>query len=317
MQKVAAKPNNSIFTMALLLIALLCFSAANGSEIKTGSHSFEFTDWQGPKLTVWSHVPKSYTNDYPIVFIMHGVNRDADRYRNEWRRFAETHQFMVIAPEFSKSHFPRSKSYNLGNIQDKENNINPKSLWSFSAIEPLFDYVKTKYQNSAKKYGIYGHSAGAQFVHRFNYFVPDARINIAISANAGWYTLPTSDFEYPYGLQDMPINRGHIEKAFATNLIILLGTSDTNTKSKTLRKTKEAMQQGPHRLARGNYYYKLTQKIAEQNKMTFNWQRKYAPDVGHSNRKMAAYAAQFFARTKIRKATRQRSGGGSGQTPDF
>lgn len=295
MQKVKIRLVNSLFTAALLLIASLSSSIANASEVKTGSHSFEFTDWQGPKLTVWSHIPTFYTADSPIIFVMHGLKRDADRYRNEWRKLADTYHFIVIAPEFSKSDFPRSRSYNLGNIKDKENNINPTSLWSFSAIEPLFDYVKIKYQNNAEKYGIYGHSAGAQFVHRFNYFVPDARIDVAISANAGWYTLPTSDFEYPYGIKDMPVNRNHIEKAFATKLIILLGTKDTNEKSKTLRKTKEAMLQGPHRLARGNYYYKLTQKLAEHHKMTFNWQRKYAPDVGHSNRQMAAYAAQIFA----------------------
>lgn len=286
---------NLISSVALLFISSLVLNTANASDIETGSHTFEFTEWAGPKLKVWSHVPKTYTADSPIVFVMHGLNRDADRYRNEWRKFANSHQFIVIAPEFPKSDFPRSRSYNLGNIKDKQNNINPRSIWSFSAIEPLFDYTKKKYNINAEKYSLYGHSAGAQFVHRFNYFVPEARINIAISANAGWYTLPTSDFEYPYGLKNMPIDRVQLEKAFATKLIVLLGTKDTDKTSKTLRKTKEAMQQGPHRLARGNYYFKLTQKIAEHYQMSFNWQRKYAPNVGHSNRQMAAYAAQIFA----------------------
>ena len=40
---------------------------------------------------------------------------------------------------------------------------------------------------------IYGHSAGSQFVHRFLMTRPDAPVERAVAANAGWYTLPDDE----------------------------------------------------------------------------------------------------------------------------
>ena len=54
----------------------------------------------------------------------------------------------------------------------------------------------------AQRYHIYGRSAGGQFVHRLALFVPEARCEAAITANAGWYTVPTFAGDgFPYGLK--------------------------------------------------------------------------------------------------------------------
>src|SRR3712207_6943257 len=63
----------------------------------------------------------------------------------------------------------------------------------------LFDFVREATGNPSEQYRIYGHSAGAQFVHRLALFVPEARFATAIAANAGWYTMPTFDGKkFPY-----------------------------------------------------------------------------------------------------------------------
>ena len=53
-----------------------------------------------------------------------------------------------------------------------------------AAIEPLFDHARARFGMEADAYSIYGHSAGAQFVHRFLFHVPDARVARAVAANA-------------------------------------------------------------------------------------------------------------------------------------
>ena len=45
-----------------------------------------------------------------------------------------------------------------------------------------FVTVKAATGNRSERYHLYGHSAGAQFVHRFLYFMPDARVAKAVAA---------------------------------------------------------------------------------------------------------------------------------------
>ncbi len=45
---------------------------------------------------------------------MHGANRDPLRYRDQWIDEAQEGGFVVIVPEFSRTDFPGSRSYNLG-----------------------------------------------------------------------------------------------------------------------------------------------------------------------------------------------------------
>ena len=47
-------------------------------------------------------------------------------------------------------------------------------------------------------YALYGHSAGGQFVHRYVAFADAPRMESAVAANSGWYTMP-DDGAFPYG----------------------------------------------------------------------------------------------------------------------
>ena len=42
-------------------------------------------------------------------------------------------------------------------------------------------------------------------MHRYLYYVPEARVSRFIAANAGWYTMPDFSIGYPYGLKDAGI----------------------------------------------------------------------------------------------------------------
>jgi poly(3-hydroxybutyrate) depolymerase len=255
---------------------------------------FVFTGWDGPDLPVYYQLPDTVTRDTPVVFVMHGVNRDADRYRDEWADLARQHGFIAIVPQFGKSDFPGSRGYNTGFFAERDGTSRPRGLWSFAAIEPLFDDVRKRFGTSVPRYAIYGHSAGAQFVHRFVLFMPEARVERAIAANAGWYTMPDPGIAFPYGLDDAPVDARGLNAALGKRMTVLLGTADTDRSDPDLRKTAEADAQGPHRFARGQAFFAQGQAAAAKRKVPFGWTIETVPGVGHSNGRMASAAAEIL-----------------------
>ncbi|WP_209347456.1 hypothetical protein [Pontixanthobacter sp. CEM42] len=256
------------------------------SEILADGRSrFLFDAWDGPDLPIWAYVPEGVDRKTaPIMFLLHGAKRDPRRYLEEWVQFADEDGFIIIAPEFAKSSFPDSLSYNLGNVWAKGGKtVNPEGVWSFSAIEPVFDQVVASIGSNQKSYTLYGHSAGSQFVHRFLVAKPKARVGRYLAANAGWYTMPDREITFPYGLGELGVTDDEVRAMLAKDVVVLLGDQDTNTKHDSLRRTPEAMAQGPHRFARGLSYFNSAKALAEEMGTEFNWSYRIIPGVAHSN----------------------------------
>lgn len=232
--------------------------------------------------------------DRPIVFVLHGMQRNADEYRDQWFDLAIEHDFLLVVPEFSERHFPEARSYNLGNVADAEGRPRPRREWSFSAIEPIFDEVKRRYGMTAKGYAIYGHSAGAQFVHRFLFHVPNARVVKAVAANAGWYTMPVFNVDWPYGLRNSAVTSPDLAAALQLPVTVLLGDADTDPEHQSLLRTPEALAQGPHRYARGLAFFETASKAAGWAGVPFAWQLATVPGADHDNTRMAPAAVPYL-----------------------
>ena len=230
----------------------------------------------------------------PVLFIMHGLNRNAVDYLEDWVRFSKENHILLIAPQFSTKYYPNSNYYNLGNMFDYTGSLNDRSLWSFQAIEDIFDEILSLTDNKSQSYSIFGHSAGGQFVHRFVTFYPEARINLAISANSGWYTTIDKNMDFPYGLKNSQVRDEKLSDALSKKLVLLLGTEDTNKKGKSLRRTDEAMQQGAHRFERGYYYYQSAKDYATEHQCDYSWKLVEVPGVGHNHTEMANAASKLL-----------------------
>jgi len=274
---------------ALLLLLLLAAAPLQAAKIRILVESPGGVDQY-----VYLTRPVHLAPDRPVVFVMHGVQRNADEYRDQWHELAMEHDFLLVVPEFSDGDFPESEAYNLGNVFDGEGNRRPESAWSFSSIERIFDEVCNRFGMTAKTYALYGHSAGAQFVHRFLFHVPGARVTRAVAANAGWYTMPDFDVAYPYGLQGSAVTGEMLWKALQLPLTVLLGEEDTDPEHESLRRTPEALAQGLHRFARGQAFYAAAQAAARRTGVPFNWQLATVPGADHDNRLMAPAAVPYL-----------------------
>jgi hypothetical protein len=279
--------------IAAMFLACLPGTAAFAAEPAPTAAPHEHFDFKqaGKSVTVWYFIPAAATPQTPIVFVMHGVGRNGEDYLADWLPIARERKFLLVVPEFSKTEFPGDEGYNYGNTVDREGHAVAREQWSFAMIEPIFDAVRTRTGNRTERYRIYGHSAGAQFVQRFVYFVPTARVERVISANAGWYMLPDLATMFPYGLKNTPVTEADLRHALGLPLTVLLGTADVDAKAKALRHTPEAEAQGPYRFARGNFFFRHGQEAAAALHTPFGWQLATAPNIAHSDAGMAPFAA--------------------------
>ena len=260
-----------------------------------GRASFDrYQPLSGKPINLWYHTPREDPKDLPILFVFHGVNRNAQEYRDNWVQLSEQYQVLVIVPEFSQVSYPGSRSYQLGNMFDGEGEPVGEDEWTFSVIEAIFDFVVEEIEGTQQHYDVFGHSAGSQFAHRFLTYKTGTRVNEVIAANAGWYTLVDFGTSFPYGLKDSRANLSTVAWQLRQSVTILLGEEDTDINDPNLRDTQEANAQGPHRLARGQFYFQLAREVADQFDLEFNWKLELVPGVGHSNALMAAPAAKIL-----------------------
>jgi pimeloyl-ACP methyl ester carboxylesterase len=291
-------------TAMFLLTACVTPDNAGPPTIDTGAGRFLYKDpatATGKSLWVWTYRPKSFTADSPIVFVMHGVKRNADIYRNNWITLADYHGFLIVAPEFSRDDFPGSWHYNLGNVMHRADSngtlaANAERYWSFPIIDRVFDKVRDLTKTKRTSFSLFGHSAGGQFVHRYMTFTGGSRVDLAIAANPGWYTMTAREEKFPYGLGGTKVTDDDLRRFFSRHLIVLLGEDDTQ-RGTYLRTTAEADRQGANRLERGKTYFDDAKRNAQALGMPFNWKLQTVPSVGHKNAGMAGPAAALIKKS--------------------
>ncbi|MGS2726720.1 T9SS type A sorting domain-containing protein [Psychroserpens sp. BH13MA-6] len=288
------------FAFVFLLIA--CFSEAQ-NLMPNSTGSFNYTPdspLNNQTVEVFYHIPNGDLSTMPILFSFHGASRNADDYRDYWITMANANGFMVFAPEFSDANFPGGDAYQLANIFDDGDNpssgsFNSVDEWTFSIIDPLFDYIKTDISGLQEVYDAWGHSGGAQFLHRFVMYLPDSHLNTAVCSNAGWYTVPEFSVDFPYGLQVGELPNADLIDAFSKTLIIHLGQNDTDPNAPGLRhNTVVDNQQGLHRLERGQYFYNTSLITSQDLNATYNWEKHEVAGIGHQAQLMANDALQYL-----------------------
>lgn len=248
----------------------------------------------GDTIGIYYHIPAGRDiATMPVQVIIAGMNRNADRYRDDWIAKADQYGFLLIAPDLDEEHFPE-RVYQLGNVQDEDGAFNAPEDRVYPLIDKIFQFFLEHSCSRAEGFNIYGHSAGGQFVHRFALLHDSPYARRMVAANAGWYTFPSDTASYPYGIAEVGPRDG-IDPAvyYGRQLILLLGDADT-LRTESLRQTPEADAQGLTRLARGQRFFSWCRRDASRRGAAFNWQMRLVGGVGHSNPKMGPAAADVL-----------------------
>ncbi|MCC5913190.1 MAG: hypothetical protein JJU46_02335 [Balneolaceae bacterium] len=283
--------------LTLFLIADPVTSKNPESNPEPGKGLFVIEDeppLNGGQMNVYYYLPEGDLSEKPILFVMHGTNRNADDYRDNWVELADKHGIIIIAPEFSNELFPGADGYNLGGMFDDNGEAVDEEYWGYSMIEPIFDRAIAYTGSNQSRYDVFGHSAGSQFTHRFFLFKKDLRVNRVVASNAGWYTMPDFETEFPYGLKGTALSEERLLNRLGQHLVIQLGENDNDPEARFLRNTDGARAQGAHRYERGHTFYDRIKRVAEESGREAVWSIRSVPEVGHDNARMAIDAASYL-----------------------
>ena len=255
---------------------------------------YVFTEWDGASIDVITYIPPNATVETPILMVIPGASRDAQRFHASWLDLAKKNHFSVLTIGAKKSLFPDEYSYNAGGVITENGDLVDDSKWLFSAIDPIFNDFKERYGFISKRFYLFGHSAGGGFVHRYLLFNKDAPIVKAVAANPAFVTLPDKNILYPFGLKGVESSDKNIKHWVDKNMAILLGEDDLGPRTKPLSNGQMARDQGPNCLERGKLLYNKTRSKAEELGFDFNWELITVPDVGHDNYKLAPFASIYL-----------------------
>jgi len=244
-------------------------------------------------IEIFYELPPSINNNTNILIVIPGIKRNAEEYLDKWKDISAIRNAVIVSVRFSKKLFPGRAGYNEGNLKNINGKINRYGDTVFSFIDRVYAKVKLEFALKTDGFYLYGHSAGAQMVHRYVFFSRSKIMKKAVSANAGWYTFPNRK-NYPYGLGQSEITEKGLKKAFRRRLGILLGDKDIDPNHKFLNKSAGAMEQGKTRFERGNNFYSAAEGRAKKNGYRFNWSKVIVEGVGHSNKKMIPAAVNFL-----------------------
>ena len=202
---------------------------------------------------------------------------------------------LAISIEFPEATFPEYLWYNFGNLHTKDGTSNPRAEWTFGIDERLFDALRAQGITRRQRYGLFGHSAGGQYVHRMLSFGYRDRIAIAVSANAGTYAMPDLEVPWPFGLGETELTPGSLAALLRFRITVMAGTNDTKTTGKFFPKGPRSNRQGLTRHERAHNYVRLGREAAVTLGTQCAWTVIDVPGVGHDGKGMSAAAAPVIA----------------------
>lgn len=252
----------------------------------TGVGSFQYVDAVGGTLrTLRVHAicPNEGLSDAPIVIAMHGLDRKAADFRDLLVAPALRNQQIVLVPEFDPEQFPGVYAYNFGGVRlaPPDNRVLPRVQWTFSLLDRMFAHVHAGIGSRRKGFGLFGNSAGSQFVLRYLALMEATFVERAVASNSGVYMLPDLARDYPVGMGGLDLDRRHLRRYFERPLDILLGDADIDVAAHDLPRDEVAMAQGAHRLARGQWHFSHCARLADELGTRFEWRLHIVPGAGH------------------------------------
>jgi hypothetical protein len=241
-------------------------------------------DLEGVSIEVFTYQPAGCAVS-GAVLVFHGLDRNAEAYRDDATPLGQRLCMTVVAPLFDKARFPTWR-YQRGGIVGDDGSVQPPQSWTVNLVPRLASWIRGKQGRADLPYSLIGHSAGAQFLSRVAAYVEDEAMATVI-ANPSTWVRPSLDIAAPYGfkgISDRTWGEAALRRYLAAKITVLLGQEDVG--SRNLATSEQAEEQGSTRFERGQNVFREAEAAARRNGWPFNWRLAVVPGVGHSARSM-------------------------------
>jgi pimeloyl-ACP methyl ester carboxylesterase len=273
-----------------MMLAALCLLPALAADPLAEGPSKVLLDFDGVALDVYGYKP-AHWNGERMLIVFHGVDRNADEYRDHAITLGDRFGMLVVAPRFDAERFP-SRKYQRGGILEEDGTAADAKAWTYAYVPRIARSIRERESKPALKHWLIGHSAGGQFCVRMAAF-QDTGAERIVAANAGSALFPTRDAEFGYGFGKLPealASDAVLERYLAAPLTLYLGTADDHA-DEWLDKSAAAMAQGPGRLQRNRASFAAAEALAKEKGWKFAWRKVEAEGIVHDHALMFAHAA--------------------------
>jgi poly(3-hydroxybutyrate) depolymerase len=265
----------------IAVIAVAAPAAEPGFPAGAGQLTLESVD---KAIDVFTYQPAAGGRGDLLLMVFHGLNRDAEVYRDNAAPLADRIGALVAAPCFDAARFP-SVDYQRGGVMRNGAAV-AEGERTYALLPPLIHQLRQRAQKPDLPCYLIGHSAGGQFLSRLAAFNPTDARRIVV-ANPSTHLFPTRDMPYPYGFGGLPeslSDTAAIRRYLQAPVTLYLGQADTG--SQNLDVSAGAMKQGATRIERGRACFALATRLAAEMGCTLGWRLIEVPGVGHSSKAM-------------------------------
>lgn len=219
------------------------------------------------------YVPDSGGSGTPIFVAVHGLACNPHDLARAFSPYCETAGVILLAPFFTKEQ--HADYQRLGRVG--------RGVRADLALDRCVAEVVSLTGADAKQLYMFGHSGGAQFVHRYLMAHPH-RVAAAVAASAGWYTFPDTQSRFPYGIRPhrkLPGVSFDPEEFLRVPVTVLVGQDDVE--GEQLRRTDRVnRQQGKNRVDRARNWAAAMRATAAAYAYEPHVACVEVPQVGHS-----------------------------------
>lgn len=224
----------------------------------------------GDRPDYFLFLPDDLDPAQPPLVSVHGISRNAEEHARAFAAVAARQRRLLIAPHFDEARFDSFQRLARGTKK---------------AVENLWRDVEAFAGISLGPVDMIGFSGGAQFAHRYAMLRPE-RVNSLILVAAGWYTFPSEQDRFPYGIKP----EGRRGRRCSENLLrfleipvlVLVGARD-NQRDAALRRTPDVdIKQGINRIERACRWSCALMQAATRAGVCPTLQFSMLPDCGHA-----------------------------------